>query len=445
DPIVPNDISRRYAELDVDVRPPSFEKTYTRPDGTENFKHIVESYITYRRIVGIGDEFAKIIRFDERDAVANTNEIEYALVNRFFIRQSSSDVTGRRRRKNLSGAAQIKPVRPQQDKDENTEPKPPGENKEKPGEQPPDETQKTQKIEQGQKADLGRKNANRDQPAGQGQPGAAANQSGSQTSTPAGTSDVEATEQAYEVLSIKIAQKYFFDRDFGGALIEGQRNQLYPLNTLSGYTSGGVKRSFSPINVSMRYRPLSSVFADVRMDVGTSGDGVRSLSLGAGFRTNKLTVSGSYYLSRRIELEPNRFEAGRVSGDKVFFTVQFGDDLRGLYGGTRIGYDFTDRFVSPTEVSKGRLSNSRSYMGYSWDCCGVQFNYNTFKAGLRNEGAFSFTFLLAGLGVFGWVCFWSLVGVGVGGGGAGGDATQTIATCLSRRRVGRGTRGRGEE
>src|SRR5215813_8562180 len=134
DPIVPNDISRRYAELDVDVRPPSFEKTYTRPDGTENFKHIVESYITYRRIVGIGDEFAKIIRFDERDAVANTNEIEYALVNRFFIRQSSSDVTGRRRRKNLSGAAEIKPVRPQRP-DNDDQSKPPEEKNQ--AEQPP--------------------------------------------------------------------------------------------------------------------------------------------------------------------------------------------------------------------------------------------------------------------------------------------------------------------
>jgi hypothetical protein len=52
-------------------------------------------------------------------------------------------------------------------------------------------------------------------------------------------------------------------------------------------------------------------------------------------------------------------------------------------------------------LSGGRLRNSRSYFGYAWDCCGVQFNYNTFKAGLRNESAFSFTFTLAGIGSFG--------------------------------------------
>jgi hypothetical protein len=46
----------------------------------------------------------------------------------------------------------------------------------------------------------------------------------------------------------------------------------------------------------------------------------------------------------------------------------------------------------------------------------VQFNYNTFKAGLRNESAFSFTFSLAGLGSFGTDQFAQLSGGGGGGG-----------------------------
>src|SRR5205814_3709009 len=97
-----------------------------------------------------------------------------------------------------------------------------------------------------------------------------------------------ATTQAYEVLTVRVAQKYFFDRTFGGALIPGQRNQFYPINTLSGFTFGGRARSFSPINVSARYRPLSSIFADLRMDVGTD-DGVRDITIGGGVRTDKVT------------------------------------------------------------------------------------------------------------------------------------------------------------
>jgi hypothetical protein len=154
------------------------------------------------------------------------------------------------------------------------------------------------------------------------------------------------------------------------------------------------------MNVAIRYRPLSSVYGDLRMDVGGE-DGVRNITVGGGVRTNKVTVSADYYLSRRIKIDPSGFEPGTFPGDQISTTVQVGDDLRGWYGGSRISYDFTNRFVTDTDVSNGRLMNSRSYFGYSWDCCGVQFNYNTFKAGLRNESAWSFTFNLAGLGSYG--------------------------------------------
>jgi hypothetical protein len=94
--------------------------------------------------------------------------------------------------------------------------------------------------------------------------------------------------------------------------------------------------------------------------------------------------------------------------------VQYGDETRGFYGGARVAYEFTDRFLSETELSRGRLRNTRSFVGYGWDCCGVQFNYNTFKAGLRNESSFSFSFTLAGLGSFGTDQF-SQIGGGTGG------------------------------
>jgi hypothetical protein len=207
--------------------------------------------------------------------------------------------------------------------------------------------------------------------------------------------------QAYEFLTIKLAQKYFIDRTFGGALVEGRRNQFYPINTLSGFTFGGHARSFSPVNVAVRYRPLSTIFADLRMDVGAEDGAVRNAVVGAGFRAPKFSVSANYYLSRRIEIAPNSFEPGTFPGNQVDFGIDIGDGLRGWYGGTRISYDFTDQFVSPGVVSTGRLLRSRSYFGHAWDCCGMQFNYGTFKAGLRNESAFSVTFTLAGLGSIG--------------------------------------------
>ncbi|MEK6323198.1 MAG: putative LPS assembly protein LptD [Acidobacteriota bacterium] len=414
DPISLKDISRHYVEGAVDIRPPALEKTYKNEDGSARFKHLIEPYITYRVVRGIGDEFNKVIRFDDRDAVANTNEFEYAIVNRLFTRQFASDLT--RKRSSVRRAPQeMKPVSPsKRDKvdrekepsskpaDTKTEPtatETPAVGPEELSKRDPAQGSETKsQLESGQKAELNPK----DRALGQRQETKrrAGDDREEAGATETIASNENASPQAYEVLTVKLAQKYFFDRNFGGALIEGRRNQFYPINTLSGFTFGGRARDFSPVNVAVRYRPLSAVFADLRMDVGID-DGVRNVTVGVGMRTDKLTVSANYYLSRQIKLDPNGFEAGTFSGDQITTTVQLGDDLRGLYGGSRVSYDFTNRFVSDTQLSRGRLMNSRSYVGYAWDCCGVQFNYNTFKAGLRSESAWSFTFTLAGLGSYG--------------------------------------------
>ena len=145
---------------------------------------------------------------------------------------------------------------------------------------------------------------------------------------------------------------------------------------------------------------------------------------------DKVSVSTSWYLSRRIELTPTASSRAHFPGNQIITTIQFGDEAQGFYGGTRIGYDFTDRFISSEDVIEGRLRNSRSYVGYGWDCCGVQFNYNTFKAGLRNESAFSFTFTLAGLGSFGTDQF-SQLGGGRGGRKRGKKAHRNNSTMIS--------------
>jgi len=411
DPISSDSVSRSYAELAVDIRPPSLEKDYLDAEGQTRFKHLIEPSITYRAIGGIGNEVNRIIRFDERDAVADTNEVEYAIVNRVFTRQLSSELT-RRRVRGRRAPSQMKPVRPGEKekgsgkKKTGTEPadaKPPeaaGDNltqEQKAKQQPETPSQEKSKLEKGESTELNpairpadpkQSAKDRRKSEAQGQP---------DTTEP----DEDAVSQAYELLTVKVAQKYFFDRTFGGALIEGQRNQFYPINTLSGFTIGGHARSFSPVNVAVRYRPLSSVYGDLRMDIGSEDGTVRNVTIGGGVRGDKVSVSASYYLSRRIKLDSNSFEPGTFAGDQISTTVQYGDGLRGAYGGARISYDFTNRFVTDSTVSTGRLMNSRSYVGYSWDCCGVQFNYNTFKAGLRNESAWSFTFNLAGLGSYG--------------------------------------------
>jgi LPS-assembly protein len=74
-------LHRRYADLTLELKTPVLEKDFHFP-WFGDMRHTIEPFITYRWIHGI-DDFAKIIRFDEQDAIADTNEVEYGIVNRF--------------------------------------------------------------------------------------------------------------------------------------------------------------------------------------------------------------------------------------------------------------------------------------------------------------------------------------------------------------------------
>ncbi len=79
---VPVPLRREYTDIDIELRTPGLEREF-HSGVFGDFKHLVEPLIRYRRIHGIGDE-AEIIRFDDQDAIADTNEVVYGIVNRIM-------------------------------------------------------------------------------------------------------------------------------------------------------------------------------------------------------------------------------------------------------------------------------------------------------------------------------------------------------------------------
>jgi LPS-assembly protein len=75
-------LHRQYFDLGVELRTPTLEKQYSS-SWLGDFKHVIEPLVTYRRIKGI-KELNETIRFDEQDAIADTNELEYGIANRIF-------------------------------------------------------------------------------------------------------------------------------------------------------------------------------------------------------------------------------------------------------------------------------------------------------------------------------------------------------------------------
>jgi LPS-assembly protein len=76
-------------EGSVELRPPALERFFTREWFGRKWKHVVEPQAVYRYVTGVND-FGNILRFDERDILTNTNEVEYRVVNRWYAKRTSA-------------------------------------------------------------------------------------------------------------------------------------------------------------------------------------------------------------------------------------------------------------------------------------------------------------------------------------------------------------------
>ncbi|HTG30114.1 MAG TPA: LPS assembly protein LptD [Methylomirabilota bacterium] len=79
-------IVRNTGEFTVDLRPPTLERFFERPESKKRYKHSIEPVITYRYVTGVNN-FADFIRFDTDSTLTDTNEIEYGVTQRFFVRK----------------------------------------------------------------------------------------------------------------------------------------------------------------------------------------------------------------------------------------------------------------------------------------------------------------------------------------------------------------------
>jgi LPS-assembly protein len=85
-------LTRLLGNVSFDLRPPAFERIFDRRIHHYRLKHVIEPDIRYR-LVRAADpaEIADIVRFDETDVLAETNEIEYSLKSTLYGRPETAD------------------------------------------------------------------------------------------------------------------------------------------------------------------------------------------------------------------------------------------------------------------------------------------------------------------------------------------------------------------
>lgn len=311
-------LSRSDVEAQVDVRPPVIERTFDSPLVEKLFghdvRHTIEPELKYRYVGGV-DNFLKVLRFDDVDVVSDTNELQYGVTQRLFLRPANG-----------------KPV-PCKSKDTDA-----------------DQTQ------QSEDADA--------EPAQCG---------------------------AREWISWRLTQKYFFDKNFGGAVVDGKRNIFDTTLNLSGVAFLTEAREISPLVSRLRVRTSAKMDVEWDFDLDTGAKKFTSNNVLVDLHEGNTFAGLSY---ARLNAPGRSYTQGTSSLVSDFsqlrLLVGYGSPTKvGLGVAANVGLD-----LNLEQMQYGALQTS-----YNWDCCGFSVEYRKYELGsVRNENAYRFNFTLANIG-----------------------------------------------
>jgi LPS-assembly protein len=337
------EVNRRALEGRVELRPPALSRVFERSFFGQQLKHVLEPRIAYHAVTGVSN-FRDIRLFDERDIFSNTSEVEYALVNRLYAK----NVKG----VNCPAAGMSVPAAG---------------------------------GARGSSAVLER-------------PEISAGQNERRPVSAAWSPAAECGPAAREVISWEVAQKYFFDPNFGGALLPGRRNVFTTTEELTGIAFLTQPRHLSPIISRLRMRgPNTDV--EWHLDYDTRQGGINSSAAFVNYRFlgNYTLGTGQFFLR-----SPGEVLAGTAASPAVITAPSKFNQFRIL---AAYGKPAKPGFAAATTVGFDEVEHTLQYFAaqsnYNWDCCGITFEYRRYKLGIRDENVFRFALSLTNVGTFG--------------------------------------------
>jgi LPS-assembly protein len=329
---LPIALNRADFEASVNLRAPVVERTFESAKVEKLFgadvRHTIEPEVTYRYVTGI-DNFLNVLRFDDIDIASDTNELEYGVTQRIFLR----------------------PLKPRTC------------------------TEKVTTEEQDRDPDL-------DQGWVQFK------------------EDLEGKTRrcgSRELISWRLTQKYFFNENFGGAVINGRRNIFETTLNFSGIAFLTEPRAISPLVSRMRVRTSEHMDVEWDFDLDTGAKKFTSNNLLVDFHEGNVFGGLSYAKLNA----PGRFFTEGVSSSVSNFNqlrllLGYGSPTKaGLGVAANVGLDL--RAGDSGLVQYGALQGS-----YNWDCCGFSVEVRKYELGsVRNETSERFNFTLLNIGTAG--------------------------------------------
>jgi LPS-assembly protein len=357
---VTNTLNRADVELNIDIRPPAIERTFTVPAKWhwlfgEQVRHTVEPDIAYRSVHGV-DNFLAVLRFDDVDLVSDTDELRYGVTQHLYFRP--------RKQKPVPGCAA------------------------NPDDDLPDAP-----------------DAQRPTTDANGIPNGGAQSPDMPTRTRARKHDPCASTtpvKQQEWFSWELAQKTFFAQNFGGAVINGRRNIFESTLNFSGIAYLTEARAVSPVISRMRFRTSSHTDIEWDFDYDTGAKKFNSSNTFldvhegnwfGGFSYARLNAPGRFYT-------PNISTITNTITGLTSSAVSNFSQMRLLIGyGTPSKPGLSVAGGAGIDLKAGSEQYVTIQSGYNWSCCGLSLEYRKYDLGtVRNEGAYRFNFTLANIG-----------------------------------------------
>jgi LPS-assembly protein len=323
-------INRKSVQGALELRPPALARVFDREHIGRKWKHVIEPRLTYTYNTGV-ENFSHILRFDERDILSNTNEVEYAIVHRLYTKRVSAEP-------------------------ENCGP--------------------------------------------EGMPALIVGGAPAPSHVPwehaqsTGENPCQTTPASREIVTWELAQKYFLDPTFGGALVPGRRNVLTSTVDLTGIAFLTNARRLSPL--ISRFRVSVNSRSDLEWDA--------DYDFRAG-RVNSSTALFNHHFGLFTIGAGNAFlhVPGGITTSTTTAVAQKFDQFRALLGyGSTNKRGFSGAINLGFDAHLNQVQYGSAQFAYNWDCCGVNVEYRRFAlASVRNENQFRFTFALANVGAFG--------------------------------------------
>jgi LPS-assembly protein len=331
---LPNALNRADLDLKVDLRAPVIERTFDSPGVEKLFghdvKHTIEPMFTYRYVTGVNN-FLNVLRFDDVDVASDTNELEYGVTQRLYLRP----------------------------------------------------------VEKGKPCSV--KETSEDSGAGGDQ---------GRDWNPNTASEKKSSEcSSREWISWRLTQKYFFNENFGGAVVDGRRNIFDTTLNFSGIAFLTEPRAISPLVSRLRVRTSDHMDFEWDFDLDTGAKKFTSNNVLLDVHQGNIFGGLSY---ARLNAPGRFYTEGASSAVSDFSQLRlllgYGSPIKPGFGiAANAGLDLNYKAAQSGLVQYGALQTS-----YNWNCCGLSVEYRKYELGsVRNESVERFNFTLVNIGTAG--------------------------------------------